>query len=374
MNDIVLTNPAPAVNPFAKSGIDYSGLAVGNTAIESERAIAEAQGALTLAKRFPRNQANAFGQIMETCKRRAFAETSTYAYPRGGKTVTGPSIRLAEELARAWGNIDYGIRELSRNQGFSEMEAYAWDLQTNTRTSTRFTVNHTSLSRDQKELTDARDIYERIANDGARRLRARILAILPPDLVDAAEEQCRQTLAGNTSEPIADRARKMIVAFSKLGVGAELIQARLGHSIDAAVPDEFIDLQQIYCSIRDGYTKASDWFSGNQPPPANDELEAKLGPTTPPPPRRGRPPNATKNAAGAVDPTPDPVPPTAAQPPQVDELGTIEQAIASLAGKIRQMKSAGVDQSEIDAAEITKDGLKKRYLELKTKGGIDVGF
>ena len=51
-------------------------------------------------------------------------------------------IRLAEELARCWGNIDYGLRELSRRAGESEMEAYAWDLETNTMSSQKFTVKH----------------------------------------------------------------------------------------------------------------------------------------------------------------------------------------------------------------------------------------
>ncbi|HET8791693.1 MAG TPA: hypothetical protein VFM75_10830, partial [Modicisalibacter sp.] len=182
--------------------------------------------------------------------------------PRGGQKVSGPSIRLAEELARCWGNIDFGIRELSRQDGNSEMEAYAWDVETNTYSSQKFTVRHI---RDKRgggvALTDERDIYEITANMGGRRLRARLLAILPPDLVEAAVNQCRKTLAGSTSEPIADRVRRMVEAFGKYGVKATHLAAHLGKSLDDALPEDIADLQSIYNSLKGGQAQASDFFS-----------------------------------------------------------------------------------------------------------------
>jgi len=277
MTDLVTIDKASApANPFARNGVDFSTVAAGNVAIESERAIAEAQGALLLAKRFPRDQHKAYAQIMESCKRRQFAETASYAFPRGGQTVSGPSIRLAEELARCYGNIDYGIRELSQQSGFSEMEAYAWDLETNTRSTQRFTVQHKSLNKTKTELTDPRDIYERTANDGARRLRSRILSILPADLVEAAEAECKKTMSGGNGEPVADRARKMITAFSKLGISVDALQSRIGHSLDTALPEEFAELQQIFLSVRDGMTRAGDWFSsaGQTPAVVTQRLES----------------------------------------------------------------------------------------------------
>jgi hypothetical protein len=264
MNDIVkYENNAPALtgNPFAKEGIDYSGLAVGNTAIESERAIAEAQGKMLLAKRFPRDQARAYARIMEACRRKSFAETAAYAFPRGGKMVIGPTIRLAEMMASAYGNLEYGLRELSQNAGTSEMEAYCWDLETNVISSQRFTVQHKSLAKDAKDLTQSRDIYERTANDGARRLRSRIFAILPPDLIEAAEMECKKTLAGQSQEPLIDGIRRMTSEFDKLGINATMIAEHLGHPIDQMLPEELSDLRQIFRSIRDGQSKAGEWFA-----------------------------------------------------------------------------------------------------------------
>ncbi|HDY6515851.1 TPA: hypothetical protein RRC01_006467, partial [Pseudomonas aeruginosa] len=119
------------INPFAPRGMAEH-VNQGTVNIEQSRAVTEAQGKLILAKKFPRDEALAYSKIMNSCSRPTLAASGEYAYPRGGQTVSGPSIRLAEELARCWGNIEYGIRELSRQQGNSEMEAYAWDLETNT--------------------------------------------------------------------------------------------------------------------------------------------------------------------------------------------------------------------------------------------------
>ena len=69
--------------------------------IESARATQEVQAAMIIAKRFPRNETLAFGKIKTACERAGLAKEALYAYPRGGKMVTGPSIRLAEAMAQA---------------------------------------------------------------------------------------------------------------------------------------------------------------------------------------------------------------------------------------------------------------------------------
>jgi hypothetical protein len=125
------------------------------------RAVAEVQAQYVIAKRFPRNQHESFMQIMESCKRPFLAEQAMYAYPRGGQLVEGPSIRLAESMAQSWGNLDCGIREVSQANGISVAEAYAIDLQTNTRVTKVFHVPHVrDTKKGKQKLTDSRDIYE----------------------------------------------------------------------------------------------------------------------------------------------------------------------------------------------------------------------
>jgi hypothetical protein len=266
------TVPTPAMpNPFARKD---SNINAGAVAIEESRAVAEAMGKLYVAKSFPRDEGKAYEKVMQSCSRIALADSSEYSYPKGTTTVKGASIRLAEELARAWGNIDYGIRELSQKEGESEMEAYCWDLETNTISSQKFTVKHErTASGYTKKLTDQRDIYENNANLGARRLRARILAILPPDLVEDAREACQKTLVGDVSK-INERVAKMLNEFKKYDVTQKHIEKRLSKSIKEINSSELSDMISIYNSLKEGMSKAVDWFDTGE---ATQEPGTALG-------------------------------------------------------------------------------------------------
>lgn len=228
--------------------------------VAESRAVAEVQAQYVIAKKFPRDENGAYMRIMTACKRPFLAEQAMYAYPRGGQLVTGPSIRLAEAMAQAWGNIDCGIRELSQVEGESVVEAYAVDLETNTKIAKVFTVKHArDTKQGKKRLTDSRDIYELVANQGSRRLRACILGVIPGDVIDAAVSQCGKTLE-SSEVPMADQIRAVVKAFDELGVKTEHLEKRLGHKLDATIPQEIVTLRGIYKSIKDGMADRTQFF------------------------------------------------------------------------------------------------------------------
>ena len=233
----------------------------GTVAIEASRAIAEAQGKLVIAKRFPRDEVSAYAKAMEACQRPTMAEKAFYSFPRGNQTVEGPTIRFAEELARCWGNIDYGIKELSQDEGKSEMQAYAWDLETNAQSVQNFTNLHQrEVGKKMQVLTSLRDIYENNANMATRRLRSRILAILPSWFVEDCIAECKKTLAGQNDTPLIDRVKKMIIQFAKLGVTQEQIEKRLKKKVDSMNADDFVEYVGIYNAIKQGESKIAEWF------------------------------------------------------------------------------------------------------------------
>ena len=252
----VVPAPAPSV-PLNLGNINQ-----GTVAIEASRAVAEAQGKLYIAKAFPRDETRARTAVMEVCSRYEFASKAFYAFPRGKETITGPNIRFAEELARCWGNVDYGIKELSRDTGKSELQAYAWDLETNTQSVQNFTNPHQrEVGKKMVSLTSDRDIYENNANMAARRLRARILAILPSWLVEAAINQCRKTVAaGEKGMILIDRVRVLVQMFGKFGVTQDQIEKRLKKKVDAMSEDELAEYVGIYNSIKDKDSTAASWF------------------------------------------------------------------------------------------------------------------
>lgn len=231
---------------------------------ESSRATQEVQSAMVVAKRFPRDQSAALDAMLQACKRTRLAEVSQYSYPRGKEIVTGPSIRLAEMMAQSWGNLDFGIVELEQRNGESIVQTYCWDMQTNVRQTRVFAVPHKRVTKKGSyAITDPRDVYEMIANVGARRLRACILGVIPGDIQESCIDACNKTLSAGT-DALGDRVVKMCAAFGSVGVTIEQIEKRLQHPVGAITEMELVKLRGIYTSLKDGIGKIADWFEGDK--------------------------------------------------------------------------------------------------------------
>jgi len=230
--------------------------------VESARAAEEVMVAMKAAKLFPRDQVTCYERIIEACKRPRLAEKAVYTYPRGGSLVRGPSIRLAEVIGQNWGNFESGVKELSQVDGISHVMSYAWDLESNTRDVKTFQVRHERYSKKKgiQRLTEQRDVYELVANLGARRKRACILAVIPEDVIEGAVEQCRKTLEGSLDGPLVDKIREMVVAFKELGVTQEMIEKRIMHPVDIIIVEELIALREIYRTVKDGMAGREDFF------------------------------------------------------------------------------------------------------------------
>jgi len=268
--------------------------------VEQRRAIAEVQAAIMLAKQFPRNPIDAMDRILTACQRPTLAEQALYSYARGGTDITGPSIRLAEAIAQNWGNLQFGIRELSQANGESTVECYAWDVETNTRQVKVFQVPHVRHTRQgRKQLEDPRDIYEAVANQGSRRLRACILGIIPGDVVEAAVKQSEQTLTAKADTSI-DAQKKLVEKFADYGVSKGQIEKRIQRHLDAITPAQVVSLRKIYNSMKDGMSSPADWFevdAEKQPETkVADSLKDKL---------RNRKPKEVNPTTGEVPITPE---------------------------------------------------------------------
>jgi len=234
----------------------------GMLAVAQQREIAEVQSKMIIARSCPRDERAALDRILMACGRKTLAESALYTYSRGGTEITGPSIRLAEALAQNWGNLDFGIREIEQRDGESTVEAYAWDLQTNTRQNKVFQVPHIRYSKAKGNtlLTDPRDIYELIANQGARRLRACILGVIPGDVTEAATRQCEETMKTHV-KVTPELLQSLLDKFAEYHVTKEQIEARIQRRMDAITPAQVVGLGKIYNSLKDGMSTAAEWFA-----------------------------------------------------------------------------------------------------------------
>ena len=227
------------------------------------REVARIQGKLISAKSYPRDPSLALIKIESECGRRSVAENATYEYSRGGALVKGPSIRIAEAVARCWGNVDYGFEEMESEKGFSKVRAFAIDYESNTSVERIFQVEHVRATKSGKTaLTDPRDIYEIIANNASRRVRACILEIIPGDVIDYAMAKCDETLAANI-KITPDSIAALLESFQKYGVTKAMIEAFLQRNIEAISIAQYMKLRGIYVSLKDGMAKVEDFFDRN---------------------------------------------------------------------------------------------------------------
>jgi hypothetical protein len=233
------------------------------TAVEQSRAVAEVQAAIVVAQQVPRDINSAISEMRQSCQQMFLAERAFFRYSRGSGNITGASVHLARELARCWGNIQYGLVEMRRDDEFgqSEMQAFAWDVEKNSRNSSTFIVPH---KRDQKggpkQLTDMRDIYENNANNGARRVREAIFAILPPWFVEEAKQICTKTLADGGGKPLPQRIADAIRAFEGIGVTQDRIETKLGRPSGKWMEHDVAQLLVAFQSINRGEVTADDEF------------------------------------------------------------------------------------------------------------------
>lgn len=313
------------------------------TAVEQSRAVAEVHGAILVAQQCPRDVAGAIAAMRQSCAMPALADKAFYRVPRGGKTANDITIHLAKDLARCWGNIQYGHSELLRDDGHgqSEMQAWAWDVQTNTRTVLTFIVPH---KRDNKELgpqplVDMQAIYENNANVGARRLRECIKSVLPPWYVDEAKERCRKTTVdgpldenGKPRKTLEQRVADAIGTFADLGVTEGDLARKVGRPAGKWTGYDLADLTVVYRSIRNGEVSRDDEF----PPPLVTTAEIAAADPVPA--------AAPVTAPPATEPAEPASPPPPAEP-KTD--GPAERAPAALVNKLKgELGDLGVSNAE----------------------------
>lgn len=233
-----------------------------------QREKSEIESAIVIAKRFPRDEAACYTRIIRSCERPGFAEGARYAFPRGGTTVSGPSVQLAREMARCWGNIRFGLRIVSVDDDQVHIRGYALDVETNNyvEAEDRFAklVQRKQNGRTVWVEPDERDLRELVNRRGAIVVRNALLQVLPPDVTEDAQRTAEATLRkaakGELTQDRQAAIRRLALAFDGLGVTTEMLTEHLGHDLEIITEDELTSLRAVYTSIKDGNTRRGDHF------------------------------------------------------------------------------------------------------------------
>lgn len=279
------------------------------TTIEQSRAVAEAQAAVILAQTCKRDVHDARARMLTACSQPYVAEDAFYNFKRGTTRVRGLTVDIARMLAGCWGNIEFGITELARDDraGVSEMKAWAWDVETNTRASSTFIVPHRrdrteqqpdgSKKAVQDTLDTLRDVQDNNANIAGRRLRQALFSVLPAPFVEEARVEIEKTIRKGDGKPLPDRIAAAIEVFSGLGVDVDRIEQKLGKTSDRWTEFDVVELVVSHRSIMRGEATADDEFPQRRvtaadiddppepdPPGAGEDVAASPAPGSPPDP------------------------------------------------------------------------------------------
>lgn len=289
-----------------------------SAAVDAARVLSETQAMVLMARSNPRNEFKVLAKIKAMCSRYRLAEKAVYSFPRGNKTVTGPSIDIMEAIATAYGNLDHGWRMLEEDGDSVRVEAYAWDMETNSRTRIEFWMRRVrDTKQGEKELHDERDKYEVVANYASRRKRACLEKIIPVDIVEQAVEWCLKTIEkGDDDMPLVDRIRGMVLQFAELGVSQLMIEKRIGHPVEATIAKELPELRAIVNGLKGGRDREEffDLSLAGQAPKVQPVAAAKPEPQKAEPPKAEAKPDPEKEVEPAPKTDP-PKPKLAAVPP-----------------------------------------------------------
>jgi ribosome modulation factor len=234
---------------------------------------AEIDQQIATAHRFPRSRAVVARGILElaTWSPEAAAECN-YALPRGGKSLTGPSIRLAEIIAAEYGNCRVGARvvHVDRFEKYVEAEAIFHDLEKNTATTSRV----------RRRIVDSRggvfsDDMIIVTGNAAASIAKRnaILQGVPKALWMPAYDAALKVIKGD-AKTMTERRDAMLRALAAFGVTPDMVCGALeiGGPLEIGL-DQIPTMIAWHKSLKEGDATVEDLF----PAPAGGK-DAKAAP------------------------------------------------------------------------------------------------
>ena len=218
-------SPDPNVpsNPFSQSVPDARSMAMVGAdpaAIASaEFAKTQLQLAYFMATQKPRDRRASWGKIMEACNRPAFAAKAIYNKPVGGGTISGASVRLAEEIITQWGNILARTQVIFENDKMRRVTVQVIDLETNNQYIKEIVTNKTverKFAGKDREVVGERlnsngdtvfivkatedELHNKEASAISKAIRNEGLRLIPADVVEDAVNTCLEVRSASDKE------------------------------------------------------------------------------------------------------------------------------------------------------------------------------
>lgn len=274
----------------------------------------EIDSQIATARKFPRDIRRVQQSILtEATLDKETAAACRYVMPRDGKMIEGPSIRFAEIVSRAWGNLRVGTRVIGIDEHHITVQGLAHDLETNVAITAE--VKRRVTKRDGTRYSD--DMIVTTANAASSiAFRGAALRVIPQSFWRQAFDASKK-MTESDERPLAARQEAAVGWFRARGVPVKQLLVSLGHgvtSVNQITPEDLLTLQGIRTAIMEETMGIADAFPAPDPeqvePQSLAEVLEKRG-------RGGRPKGSKNKSKGSEAPVAAEPEPPAETPKEV---------------------------------------------------------
>lgn len=223
-----------------------------------ERANVDSQ--VATAKRYPRDIRRSIDNsvVMATMNQET-AQSCSYALPRGGKPITGPSVHLAKIIVSNWGNMrtEAKVVQITDKQVISR--GTCWDLETNV--ASAFEVRRSIIGKNGQRFSgDMITVTGNAANSIA--YRNAVFAVIPKAITDRVYYAAQKFITGDLSD--SDKLLKVRTGVlnnfkNNYGITEEEVVKMCGkQTVNQIGADEISMLMGTIQALKDGDTTVDE--------------------------------------------------------------------------------------------------------------------
>lgn len=223
----------------------------------SDRAALDVQ--ITTAKAYPRSISKFRETVQElACLDQETAESMFYTLPRGGKKILGPSVRFAEIVQFAWGNIRSETCIVAIDDTHLTAQGTCFDLERNV--AARIQVKRRITDKNGKRFND--DMIVTTANAASSiALRGAIFKVIPFSLAKPIYEKAMKTASGG-EKPFSVRRSEEFARWKAKDISEEVLLRKLEkRRIEDVDIEDVITLIGLRNAIKEGDTTLEEAFA-----------------------------------------------------------------------------------------------------------------
>lgn len=222
---------------------------------------AEVDIQIATAKQYPRDLSRVLNQIktyatmdMET------AEDCFYALRRSGSVIEGVSVRLAEIIAGAWGNLRVQNRIIGNDGRTITCQGVCHDLETNLAVSVEVKRRIT----DKSGHTFSDDMQVVTGNAGcAIAFRNAVLKVVPKAVTKKVIDEIKEVALGKSID-LETRRQRMVSYFTQIGVTQSELLTYCGVKSIEQIDNQIIfELRGLANAIKEGTTTVQETFKAH---------------------------------------------------------------------------------------------------------------